>query len=162
MGASSNISDSIHSFLQVICWIPNKHTREWAATLWCVWCTNKFCLSSVLLLLQFGNWSYFFNIFWDHNVKRVMLHMRSLRKIIPLCLLLIIITMLGGWQYMSATCLLCRKVPFNPCRISQRNFLIQKSKHKFSALAHGQVHEQLNHVNAIAKGDGSIIKVLMD
>ena len=30
-----------------------------------------------------ANWSYFFNCFSDHNVNRVMLHMRSLRKIIP-------------------------------------------------------------------------------
>ena len=34
------------------------------------------------------------------------------------------------------------------------NFLIQNSKHKFSALAHSQVHKQLN---AMAKADVGII-----
>ena len=36
------------------------------------------------------------------------------------------------------------------------NFVTQKSKHKFSSLAHNQVHEQLN---VIVKGDGGIIGI---
>ena len=52
------------------------------------------------------------------------------------------------------------KVQFNSCRISQRQLPnTKKSKHKFSALDHGQVHEQLN---AITKGDSRIIRVLIE
>ena len=36
------------------------------------------------------------------------------------------------------------------------NFVTQKTAHKFSALAHDQVHEQLN---AMVKGDGGVIGV---
>ena len=36
------------------------------------------------------------------------------------------------------------------------NFVTQKSSHKFSALAHDQIHEQQN---AIMKGDGGIIGI---
>ena len=36
------------------------------------------------------------------------------------------------------------------------NFVTQKSQHKFSALAHDQVHEQLN---AMVKGDGGVIGI---
>ena len=68
--------------------------------------------------------------------------------------------MLARWQFMLSTYLLCRKkCPSIHAEYLKGNFLIQKSKHKLSALAHGQVHEQLN---AITKGDASIIRVLMD
>ena len=43
--------------------------------------------------------------------------------------------------------------------ISKATTEYKNSKHKFSALAHGQVHEQLN---AITKGDSRIIRVLME
>ncbi len=36
------------------------------------------------------------------------------------------------------------------------NFVTQKTSHKFSALAHDQVHEQLN---AMVKGDGGVIGI---
>ncbi len=36
------------------------------------------------------------------------------------------------------------------------NFVTQKTRHKFSALAHDQVHEQLN---AMVKGDGGVIGI---
>ena len=36
------------------------------------------------------------------------------------------------------------------------NFVTQKSQHKISALAHDQVHEQLN---AMVKGDGGVIGI---
>ena len=36
------------------------------------------------------------------------------------------------------------------------NFVTQKSQHKFSALDHDQVHEQLN---AMVKGDGEVIGI---
>ena len=36
------------------------------------------------------------------------------------------------------------------------NFVTQKPTHKFSAVAHGQVHEQLN---VMVKGDGGVIGI---
>ena len=36
------------------------------------------------------------------------------------------------------------------------NFVTQKSSHKFSALAHDQIHEQQN---ALVKGDGGIVGI---
>ena len=36
------------------------------------------------------------------------------------------------------------------------SFVTQKTKRKFSSLAHDQVHE---HINAIMKGDGGIINI---
>ena len=49
-----------------------------------------------------------------------------------------------------------KKCPSINAEYLKGNFLIQKSKHKFSALAHDQVHEQLNE---IVKGDGGIIGI---
>ena len=46
------------------------------------------------------------------------------------------------------------KCPIIHAEFLKGNFVSQNSKHKFSALAHDQVHEQLN---AMMKGDGGII-----
>lgn len=46
--------------------------------------------------------------------------------------------------------------PGTHCEFIKGNFVTQKSVHKFSALAHDQIHEQQN---AIVKGDGGIIGI---
>ena len=84
--------------------------------------------------------------------------MWSLRNIIPYMFALNHYDF-ARWMKVHVSDLLAlqKKGPLIHAEYLKGNFLIQKSKHKFSALAHGQVHEQLN---AITEGYRGIFKVL--
>ena len=62
------------------------------------------------------------------------------------------------WMMVHVRDLLALEVnsPTTHSEFIKGNFVTQKTTHKFSALAHDQVHEQLN---AMVKGDGGVIGV---
>ena len=84
-------------------------------------------------------------------------YVESLRKIIPWMFALDHYHY-ARWMTVHVSDLLAlqKKCPSIHAEFLKGNFVTQKSKHKFSALAHDQVHEQLN---AVVKGDGGIIGI---
>ena len=89
--------------------------------------------------------------------QRFVPYVESLGKIIPWMFALDHYHY-ARWMTVHVRDLLALEVncPTTHAQFLKGNFVMQKTRHKFSALAHDQVHEQLN---AMVKGDGGVIGI---
>lgn len=79
---------------------------------------------------------------------------RHLLQLCHRCLSLITFTIQDGYQFTSVTCNNSAVHVLTYEEFMKGHFATQTSGHKFSALPHDQIHEQLN---AMVKGDGGLL-----
>ena len=106
---------------------------------------------------KFGSWNSTFYSSLDHSAnKKYVAYVQSLGKII-LCMFALDHYHYAHWMTIHVRDIALKiKCPATHAEFLNGNFVTQKTMHKFSALAHDQVQEELN---TMVKGDGGVIGI---